>query len=142
MKRSTTTGMRTGIVAWSAFSETTKKTRRADKERIQRKGISQIECHRCRRFGHVQRNCPSRSSRPRQQLRQQEPRSVRRQTWCSLHQTHLHSDAKCCAQTRSSAQERSRHRRPNRQMNQSTYTRLDATRDAEAPKAKIAGPFC
>ena len=58
------------------------------------------QCYQCKRFGHVQRNCHQARPRPQHQQRRQGPRSgTREPKWCSLHNTHLHSDSECRAQS-------------------------------------------
>ena len=75
-----------------------------------------IQCHNCRKYGHIMRNCPefddnntnnngtrrynnNQHSRSSREGRQEASRSrSRQQKWCSLHRTHLHDDSECFAQ--------------------------------------------
>lgn len=60
-----------------------------------------IRCYNCYQFGHIQRDCPQpgRQGQRQQRGRQKGSRPTPRTTkWCSLHNTHLHSDAECNAQ--------------------------------------------
>lgn len=70
-----------------------------------------VRCHECNEMGHIRPNCPKRvggqrtgglsRAYPRQRPGRTSSRPItgqRTNKWCSLHNTHLHSDAECKAQ--------------------------------------------
>ena len=64
---------------------------------------SSDQCHRCKEFGHFQRDCPK-SAQPSRPTKGKKPGKKRgsggsgQSKWCSFHRTKTHSDAECKAQ--------------------------------------------